>query len=98
MNCEQLEQWQLDGDSPAAYERYLVPIIFAPWAERLIERAAPQPGERVLDVACGTGVVARRAAPRVGVNGRVVGLDINEGMLAVARAISSDIRPAIECR
>jgi ubiquinone/menaquinone biosynthesis C-methylase UbiE len=55
-------------------------------------------GERVLDVACGTGIVARRAAPRVGSGGRVVGLDKNEGMLKVARKASSDVRPAIEWR
>jgi ubiquinone/menaquinone biosynthesis C-methylase UbiE len=48
---------------------------------------APQPGERVLDVACGPGVVARVAAERVGATGQVVGLDLNPGMLAVARAL-----------
>ena len=42
------------------YERGLVPAVFAPWAAILIEQAALQPGERVLDVACGTGIVAVR--------------------------------------
>jgi ubiquinone/menaquinone biosynthesis C-methylase UbiE len=60
--------------------------VVALWAADLVERAAPRPGERVLDVACGTGVVARLAAERVG-TGRVVGLDINAGMLAVARSL-----------
>ena len=90
--------WQLEESSAEAYERYLVPLFFAPGAEYLVELAAPGPGERVLDVACGTGIVARRAAPRVGANGTVVGLDLNEGMLEVARKISSEVRPPIEWR
>jgi len=73
--------------SPAEnYERYFVPAIGAPAAAGLLELAALRPGERVLDVACGTGVVARRAADTVGANGQVAGVDINPGMLAVARA------------
>ena len=88
--------WQLEERSAEAYERYLVPLLFAPGAEYLVELAEPGPGERVLDVACGTGIVARRAAERVGTEGRVVGLDMNEGMLGVARKASSDVRPAIE--
>jgi ubiquinone/menaquinone biosynthesis C-methylase UbiE len=92
------EHWQLEGSSAEAYERYLVPILFVPWANRLIELADPQPGARVLDIACGTGIVARRVAPHVGAGGVVVGLDINPGMLAVARAASAQSRPAIEWR
>jgi ubiquinone/menaquinone biosynthesis C-methylase UbiE len=88
--------WQLEESSAEAYERYLVPLLFAPGAEYLIELAEPGMGERVLDVACGTGIVARRAAEWVGTDGRVVGLDMNEGMLGVARKASSDVRPAIE--
>src|SRR3712207_7644969 len=90
------EGWQLEESSSEAYERYLVPLLFAPGAEYLVQLAAPGPGERVLDVACGTGIVARRVAARVGSGGKVVGLDINEGMLEVARKVSSDVRPAIE--
>jgi SAM-dependent methyltransferase len=88
--------WQLQEGSAEAYERYLVPLLFAPGAEYLIELAELGPGERVLDVACGTGIVVRRAAQRVGSGGRVVGLDINEGMLEVARKVSSEAYPAIE--
>ena len=80
------EAYQLEGSAPELYERYLVPAITALWAADLVERAAPLPGERVLDVACGTGIVARLAAQRMG-TGRVVGLDINSGMLAVARSL-----------
>jgi ubiquinone/menaquinone biosynthesis C-methylase UbiE len=82
----QQEQWQVSGKAAEAYERYLVPTLFTPWAHDLIACAALQPGERVLDVACGTGIVARLAAAPVGVAGHVVGIDLNSGMLAVARA------------
>ena len=87
----QQDYWQAHGGSPPEnYERYLVPALFGPWAADLLELAAPRPGERVLDVACGTGAVARLAEPRVGPAGRAVGLDINPGMLAVARAVSPE--------
>lgn len=92
------EGWQLAGSSAEAYERYLVPALFVPWADRLIAFAGLRPGERVLDVACGTGIVARRAAPHLGAKGTVVGLDINDEMLAVARRTSTEVLPAIEWR
>lgn len=68
------------------YEREMVPALFGPWVPLLLRAADPRPGERVLDVACGTGVVARRVAPLVGPGGRVVGLDLSPAMLAAARA------------
>lgn len=68
-----------------SYERYFVPTIGEPVAADLVEAAGPRPGERVLDVACGTGVVTRLAAERVGAEGTVAGLDPNPGMLEVAR-------------
>jgi len=86
------------GANPAEnYERYFVPAIGAPVASDLIDLAAIRPGERVLDVACGTGVVARRAAEKVGGAGTVVGVDINPAMLAVARA-SAQPEASIEWR
>jgi ubiquinone/menaquinone biosynthesis C-methylase UbiE len=81
------EHWQLDGSAPDLYQRYLVPAMTAMWAGDLLDRAALRPGERVLDVACGTGVVARVAAERVCVAGRVAALDVNPGMLQVARSL-----------
>ena len=86
------EKWQLEGTAPELYERYLVPAVTLPWAQDLVERAGIAHGDHVLDVACGTGVVARVAAERVGGSGRVVGLDVNSGMLEVARAAA----PALE--
>jgi SAM-dependent methyltransferase len=83
----QQEQWQLSGNAAELFERYMVPAIFGPWGADLVALAAPQPGERVLDVACGTGVVARLAAPHVGATGQVLGLDINAEVLAVARSL-----------
>lgn len=74
------------GSPPANYERFFVPAIGAPLATDLIRLAALRPGERVLDVACGTGVVARLASQQVGASGTVAGLDVNPGMLAVARS------------
>ena len=82
--------WQLEGTAAAElFERYIVPAITAKWAEDLLDRAQPRGGEAVLDIACGTGVVARLAAKRIG-RGRVVGLDVNTGMLAVARSAPTE--------
>ena len=89
--------WQrVGGNAAEFYERQLVPAMFAPWAPTLLNLVGVQPGEHVLDVACGTGVVTRLAAARVGSTGRVVGLDINAGMLAVARSLAPVVDPAIE--
>jgi ubiquinone/menaquinone biosynthesis C-methylase UbiE len=72
------------------YERYFVPAIGEPVARDLVERAALREGERVLDVACGTGIVARFAAEQVGATGTVAGLDVHPAMLAVARSVIPD--------
>jgi ubiquinone/menaquinone biosynthesis C-methylase UbiE len=76
--------WQMNTDGPETYERYIVPTWMLDWTDDLIAAAGVGPGKRVLDVACGTGIVARKAASLVGPGGRVAGLDANEGMLAVA--------------
>ena len=68
------------------YERFFVPAIGAPVAADLMNAAGLRPGERALDVACGTGVVTKLAAERVAPDGAVSGLDPNPAMLAVARA------------
>ena len=74
------------GSAAENYERFFVPSIGAPLSGDLVGIAGLQPGQRVLDVACGTGIVTRLAAERVGAAGAVAGLDVNPGMLAVARA------------
>jgi ubiquinone/menaquinone biosynthesis C-methylase UbiE len=88
-------QWQLHGDAAELYERHLVSAVTSIWAEDLVGRVAVGPGQSVLDVACGTGIVARTAADRVGRGGRVAGLDINPAMLAVARSHPQVTGPAI---
>src|SRR5262245_45203551 len=75
----------------AAYEELLVPALFQEWTARLIDRAEIQPSHRVLDIACGTGVLARAAAVRVTHSGSVVGLDPAPGMLAVAKRLAPEI-------
>src|SRR5262249_58835598 len=76
---------QFVGSMPENYERYLVPTIFGPWALDLVEVARARPGERVLDIACGTGIVARTAARRVGRGGTGAGLRVRAAVLGVAR-------------
>jgi len=80
-------QWQVAGNAAETYEEALVPAIFAPWAPLVVDLAHPQEGERVLDVACGTGIVARTLASCVGPRGAVAGVDLNPGMLKVARRV-----------
>ena len=86
-----LTRFQVEGDAAADYQRFLVPAIFERWAAMLIGVADLQEGDRVLDLACGTGVVARTAATRVGPTGRVVGVDVNDAMLTVARGSGSEV-------
>lgn len=86
---EKLNGKSFAGTPAENYQRFFVPAIGAPIAEDLIGMAGLRRGERVLDVACGTGVVTRLAAERVGAEGAVAGLDVNPGMIAVARAQAS---------
>src|SRR5215469_3587835 len=82
----------MSDDSPASiYEAQLVPSVFEPLACILMDRARPQPGERVLDAACGTGIAARLAASMVGPSGRTVGLDYDPIMIEMARRIAPEI-------
>jgi SAM-dependent methyltransferase len=72
------------GTIPDNYHRYLDPVLFAPWADRLVAYAGVRPGDIVLDVAAGTGAVSRVAARAAGVEGSVIATDISDGMLAHA--------------
>lgn len=83
--------------SPAeVYEDFLVRWQFRPWTAVLLAEADIQPGERILDLATGTGIVAREAAPFVGERGRVVALDINPAMLDVGRSLPEPAGASIE--
>ena len=88
---EKLEWAGFASGAAERYERYMVPAIFAPWAADLLTLADVRAGERVLDVACGTGVVTREAARRVGPTGTVAGVDLSPAMLATARRAASGV-------
>jgi ubiquinone/menaquinone biosynthesis C-methylase UbiE len=78
------------GEAPESYQEFLVPAMFAPFAERLVRRAAVEPGSVVLDVACGTGALSRAAARWAGARGSVTGVDLGEPMLAIARTRAAE--------
>jgi len=87
---------EFTGTAAENYERHFVPAIGVPVADLTLEAASPRAGERVLDVACGTGVVARRAAHAVGPSGAVTGLDLAADMIDVARRAPAPAEPRIE--
>jgi ubiquinone/menaquinone biosynthesis C-methylase UbiE len=85
------EKGQVAASAAEIYEQFFVPALFVDWPEHVLRAASVQSGDSVLDVACGTGVLARKAADLVGDSGSVVGVDINEGMLSVAREKAPEI-------
>lgn len=89
-------QWQLARDAAERYERILVPAILGPAARALVEWSGLREGEGVVDVGCGTGAATRLAAVKVGSSGRVAGVDVNAGMLDVARSMASTDGAVIE--
>jgi len=94
----EMERFQITGSAADRYERHLLPTLFEPWAKDIIGRARLQPGERVLDIACGTGVVARQVARQIGDGGSITGIDLNEGMLEMARAQAKKMGAKVEWR
>lgn len=93
MSAQELSLEELEKVADA-YERLLAPALFKEWAYRVADAAEIQPGQHVLDVACGTGVLTRPLVLRVEPGGLIVGMDINPGMLAVA----GRIEPSVEWR
>ena len=80
---------------PEMYEKWLVGPLFRPWAEIALDEVNLAEGDRLLDIACGTGIVARTACERLGnAAGFVVGIDLSMDMLAVAKKAA----PAIDWR
>ena len=90
-STDQPESFQIPIEAAEFYESAFVPAFFAQWAPILCDTAGVTAGQRVLDVACGTGIVARTAADLVAPDGTVVGVDLNEAMLTVARRVRPDI-------
>jgi ubiquinone/menaquinone biosynthesis C-methylase UbiE len=90
--------WSVEGNAPQLYERETVHTLGRPLAELMLARVALHPGDRILDAACGTGIVTRVAVQRHGDLGHAVGVDLNAGMLDVARANSPATRVPIDWR
>jgi SAM-dependent methyltransferase len=91
MVMDQAQQGQVSRSAADVYEEFFVPALFREPAQRVVRGADIRRGQSVLDVACGTGVLAREAARATGHDGNVTGLDRNEGMLAVARRLAPGI-------
>jgi ubiquinone/menaquinone biosynthesis C-methylase UbiE len=85
---EQVSYRQYSGTAAENYERFFVPAIARPVADDLVSAARLRSGEQVLDVACGTGIIARLAAEKVGPDGSVVGVDVAPDMIEVARSVA----------
>ncbi|MBZ0315628.1 MAG: methyltransferase domain-containing protein [Anaerolineae bacterium] len=81
---DNFDRGQVNHKAAEVYEDFFVPALFQEWASRVADAAHIQKGQHVLDVACGTGILARTIAERLGEGSSIVGLDINDGMLAVA--------------
>lgn len=90
------DPWHLTPEAAELYERYVARYVLGPWATLLVDAAGIAGGERVLDIACGTGAVTRVAATRVGRAGQVVGVDLNPGMIAVAQSLPAPNGASIE--
>ena len=84
------------SDPAEIYDSWFVPVLFAPVAEQMVSGTALPPQARVLDIACGTGIVARTAASRLCGQGQITGLDLNPAMLRVARRVSDAAGLAID--
>lgn len=82
-------KWKVIGTLPEIYEQVFVPAAARVWATRLIDQLELVSNKRILDVACGTGVVTHLFAERNGHHGQIVGYDINPEMLAIAQAKQS---------
>ncbi len=85
------ETGQVSEDAAEIYERFYVPSLFQEWCPLVVNAAGIQKGHRVIDVACGTGALAVAVSDHIGPEGITVGIDINDGMLNIARSKSTSI-------
>jgi ubiquinone/menaquinone biosynthesis C-methylase UbiE len=83
--------WQLSGDGPSTYEKYVVPAYTGTWAKEIVNRSCIQKSEKILDVACGTGLVARTVSELFNNDSFIYGIDVNEAMLKKAFEMNKDI-------
>ena len=88
---EAIDGGQVNDGAAQVYEQFFVPALFQEWPAHIITAAKVQSGQRVLDVACGTGVLTRELARAVGDSAQVDAIDINDNMLAVARQLCSNV-------
>ncbi len=86
------ETVQVSEGAAKIYEEVYVPAMFKEWCPLVVEAANIQKGHRVIDVACGTGALAITVSHHIGAEGTIAGIDINEGMLNIARSKSSSVK------
>ena len=91
-------RYQLQGSAPQIYEEQNVPGLFRPLAEITLRQVDVHEGDRVIDVACGTGIVGRLLAEKVGKSGTLIGIDLNAGMIEVAKHYSPPAGANVEWR
>ena len=90
------DTFQLTGNAAAIYEEQKVPAIFKPLALATLNVLFVKDDDHVIDVACGTGIVGRQIVRKLGPTGRVVGVDLNEGMIEIARKLTKEDAPKCE--
>ncbi len=84
-NAAQIAYWNSPAAAGWLAEQERFDALFAPLTDAALDRAAPRPGERAVDVGCGCGATVLALARRVGAGGAVLGLDVSEAMVARAR-------------
>ena len=88
--------FQLEGNAAALYEAHKVPSLFAPLADATIDAVAISKNDSIIDLACGTGILARKIRNKVGSHPRIVGTDLNENMIQIARSLNGDMARSCE--
>ncbi|MBI4928573.1 MAG: methyltransferase domain-containing protein [Anaerolineae bacterium] len=91
-----LDNWNIPGSTVEIYQDIFIPAMIGEWVPRMLALVDLQPGEKVLDVACGTGVITRAAAEAVGTGGAVTGIDISPDMLSLARKLTDGRFPSVD--